>query len=71
MEEYQTELGVEILERLLEADYKSAKDVLEANIDDICKKTEIEKEKVEQIIEIIRKGYEEAENEVDENKPAE
>ncbi|MEK7819192.1 MAG: transcription termination factor NusA [Bacteroidota bacterium] len=71
LEEYQTELGVEILERLLEADYKSAKDVLEANIDDICKKTEIEKEKVEQIIEIIRKGYEEAENEVDENKPAE
>lgn len=37
LEEYQTELGVEILERLLEADYKSAKDVLEANIDDICK----------------------------------
>ena len=67
LEEFQAELGIEILERLLEAEYKTAKDILESEISEITQKTEIEEEKVIQIYEIIKKGYEEAESEDESN----
>lgn len=67
LEEFQTELGVEILERLLESDFKTARDVLDSNVEEINSKTGIETEKLIEIYEIIKKGYEEAEPEDEQN----
>ncbi|RCK76548.1 MAG: Transcription termination protein NusA [Ignavibacteriae bacterium] len=66
--EFQAELGLPLIERLLEEGYETAKDVIEADVKDLLKIEGLTKQKIKQIKEILSKELEEAEIENEEDE---
>ncbi len=66
--EFQAELGLPLIERLLEEGYETAKDVIEADVKELLKIEGLTKSKIKQIKEILSKELEEAEIENEEEE---
>lgn len=59
--EFKEELGEEVYNKFVEAGYETAKDVIDAKIDDLVEEVGEEEEKLKELVELIKKEYEEAE----------
>ncbi len=61
LEEFRVELGGVLIERLTEEGYETARDVIEADVEDLLEIEGLDEEKIEQIKEMMKKELEEAE----------
>lgn len=68
LEEFREELGEPLYERLLDEGYKTARDIIEAEPDDLLEIDGLDKEKVASIIEMMKRELEEADIEDDEDE---
>lgn len=68
--EFQAELGLPLIERLLEEGFETARDVIDADVKDLMKIEGLTKSKIKQIKELLNKELEEAEIESDEEEKA-
>lgn len=68
--EFQAELGLPLIERLLEEGYETARDVIDADVKDLMKIEGLTKTKIKQIKELLSKELEEAEIENEEEEKA-
>jgi N utilization substance protein A len=66
--EFKTELGEEIYAKFVEAGYETAKEVIDAELSDLSEETGLEEEKLKDLVELIKKEYEEAEVDDDDEK---
>lgn len=67
LEEFKEELGEELYNKFLEAGYETAKEVIDADIAELVEEIGIEEEKLDELVALIKKEYEEAEVDEDEN----
>jgi len=67
LEEFKEELGEELYNKFLEAGYETAKEVIDADIAELVEEIGIEEEKLNELVALIKKEYEEAEVDEDEN----
>lgn len=68
LEEFKSDIGEEVYNSLVEAGYETAKEVIDADISDLAEETGMEEEKLVEIVALIKREYEEAEVEEDENE---
>ncbi|MDI6778933.1 MAG: transcription termination factor NusA [Bacteroidota bacterium] len=61
LSEFRVELGGVLIERLMEEGYETARDVIEADVEDLLEIEGLDEEKIEQIKEMMKKELEEAE----------
>lgn len=66
LEEFKSDLGEEVYNKFVEAGYETAKEVIDAELSDLVEETNIEEEKLIEIVSLIKKEYEEAEVEEEE-----
>jgi transcription termination/antitermination protein NusA len=60
LDEFKEELGEEIYDKFVAAGYSTAKDVIDANQEDLIEELGLEEEKIVALVEMIKKEYEEA-----------
>lgn len=65
LEEFKEELGEELYNKFVEAGYETAKEIIDADIADLVEETGVEEEKLQELVNLIQKEYEEAEVEED------
>lgn len=74
LSEFREELGDVLFHKFFDEDYKTARDVLDTPKETLVEALGIEREKIDSIVEMLRKGLEEAEieeeGEADETEPA-
>jgi N utilization substance protein A len=68
LDEFKEELGEDIYQKFLEAGYETAKEVIDTDISTLVEELGIEEEKLAQLVELIKKEYEEAEVDEDEEE---
>jgi len=66
--EFKNELGDDIYAKFVDAGYETAKEVIDADISDLTEEIGIEEEKLKELVELIKKEYEEAEVEDEEDE---
>lgn len=66
--EFKDELGEELYNKFLEAGYETAKEVIDADIDDLIDELNVDGEKLNEVVALIKKEYEEAEVDEDEDE---
>ncbi len=66
LEEFKEELGEEIYTKFFDAGYETAKAVIDAGIEELVEETGVDAEKLQEIVALIKKEYEEAEVDEDE-----
>ena len=71
LEEFKEELGEEIYTKFFDAGYETAKAVIDADIDELVEEIGVDAQKLQEIVALIKKEYEEAEVDEDEELPAE
>ncbi|MDP1678042.1 MAG: transcription termination factor NusA [Bacteroidota bacterium] len=71
LEEFKEELGDEIYTKFFDAGYETAKAVIDADIEELVEETGIDAEKLQEIVTLIKKEYEEAEVDEDEESQTE
>ncbi len=69
LEEFKEELGEEIYTKFFDAGYETAKSVIDAEIEELVEETGVDAEKLQEIVALIKKEYEEAEVDEDEETP--
>ncbi|MDD8016744.1 MAG: transcription termination factor NusA [Bacteroidota bacterium] len=67
--EFKEELGEEVYHKFLEAGYETAKEVMEADIADLIDEIGIDEEKLNELVALIKKEYEEADVDDDDADP--
>lgn len=67
LEEFKDELGEELFAKFAEAGYETAKEVIDADLDDLIDELNVDGEKLKEIVAMIKKEYEEAEVDEDED----
>lgn len=68
LEEFKEELGEELYNKFVEAGYSTAKEVIDADLEDLVQEIGAEEEKLKEIVALIKKEYEEAEVDEDEDE---
>ncbi len=68
LEEFKEELGEELYNKFAEAGYSTAKEVIDADMEDLIQEIGAEEEKLKEIVALIKKEYEEAEVDEDEDE---
>ncbi|MHB1049764.1 MAG: transcription termination factor NusA [Bacteroidota bacterium] len=66
--EFKSELGDAVYAKFVEAGYETAKEVIDADISDLCEEIGLEEEKMKTLVDLIKKEYEEAEVDDDDEK---
>jgi len=66
LSEFREELGDVLFHKFFDENYKSVRDIIQTSKEDLVNTLGIEPEKVEEILTMLKKGFEEAEIEVDE-----
>lgn len=61
LDEFREELGEELYAKFAEAGYETAKEVIDADLEDLVQEIGAEEEKLKEIVALIKKEYEEAE----------
>ncbi len=59
--EFKDDLGEDLYNKFLEAGYETAKEVIDADIDDLIEELNVDGEKLNEVVALIKKEYEEAE----------
>ena len=70
LSEFREELGDVLFHKFFDENYKSVRDIIKTSKEDLVNTLGIEPEKVDEIIAMLKKGFEEAEVEVDEETDA-
>ena len=69
--EFKSELGEAVYAKFVEAGYETAKEVIDADLSDLSEEIGLEEEKMKELVDLIKKEYEEAEVDDDEEDEAE
>ena len=73
--EFREEIGKDVYDKFIENGYDTAQQVIDADIEDLVEELELDEEKIKEIVALIKKEFEEAEvedeNEEEEKAPAE
>ncbi|MFA6540276.1 MAG: transcription termination factor NusA [Bacteroidota bacterium] len=69
LEEFKDDLGEELFNKFLEAGYETAKEVIDADFSDLVEEIGVEESQLQSMVDLIKKEYEEAE--VDEEEESE
>jgi hypothetical protein len=70
LSEFREELGDVLFHKFFDENYKSVRDIIQSPKEDLVNTLGIEPEKIDEIIAMLKKGFEEAEIEVDEETDA-
>jgi transcription termination/antitermination protein NusA len=70
LSEFREELGDVLFHKFFDENYKSVRDIIQTSKEDLVNTLGIESEKVDEILTMLKKGFEEAEIEVDEETDA-
>jgi transcription termination/antitermination protein NusA len=70
LSEFREELGDVLFHKFFDENYKSVRDIIQTSKEDLVNTLGIEPEKVDEILTMLKKGFEEAEIEVDEETDA-
>ena len=70
LSEFREELGDVLFHKFFDENYKSVRDIIKTSKEDLINSLGIEPEKVDEILAMLKKGFEEAEIEVDEETDA-
>jgi hypothetical protein len=70
LSEFREELGDVLFHKFFDENYKSVRDIIQTPKEDLVNTLGIEPEKVDEILAMLKKGFEEAEVEVDEETDA-
>jgi NTP pyrophosphatase (non-canonical NTP hydrolase) len=70
LSEFREELGDVLFHKFFDENYKSVRDIIQTSKEDLVNTLGIEPEKIDEIIAMLKKGFEEAEIEVDEETDA-
>jgi hypothetical protein len=70
LSEFREELGDVLFHKFFDENYKSVRDIIQTPKEDLVNTLGIEPEKIDEIITMLKKGFEEAEIEVDEETDA-
>ena len=70
LSEFREELGDVLYHKFFDENYKSVRDIIKTSKEDLINTLGIEPEKVDEILAMLKKGFEEAEVEVDEETDA-
>ncbi|MFA5833071.1 MAG: transcription termination factor NusA [Bacteroidota bacterium] len=66
--EFKEELGEDLYNKFVEAGYETAKEVIDADIDDLIEELNVDGEKLNEVVTLIKKEYEEAEVDEDDDE---
>ena len=66
--EFKSELGEAVYAKFVEAGYETAKEVIDADLSDLSEEIGLEEEKMKELVDLIKKEYEEAEVDDDDEK---
>jgi N utilization substance protein A len=66
--EFKSELGEAVYAKFVEAGYETAKEVIDADLSDLSEEIGLEEDKMKELVDLIKKEYEEAEVDDDDEK---
>ena len=70
LSEFREELGDVLFHKFFDENYKSVRDIIQTSKEDLVNTLGIEPEKVDEILTMLKKGFEEAEVEIEEETDA-